>query len=50
MFYARPVKKSDGSTDLLEWEAGIPGPVDTDWANAVYKVFVEFIDYCNLKG
>lgn len=24
-FYARPMKKADGSTDLLSWACGIPG-------------------------
>lgn len=24
-FWARPMKKSDNSADLLTWEAGIPG-------------------------
>lgn len=24
-FYARPTSKGDGSTDIMTWEAGIPG-------------------------
>ena len=24
-FYARPIKKDDGTTDILSWETGIPG-------------------------
>ena len=24
-FYARPVRKADSSSDLMKWEAGIPG-------------------------
>ena len=30
-FYARPVSKGDGSTNLMEWETGIPGKAGTDW-------------------
>lgn len=30
-FYARPVSKGDGSTNLMEWETGIPGKEGTDW-------------------
>jgi ubiquitin-conjugating enzyme E2 I len=24
-FYARPVSNGDGSSDIMQWEAGIPG-------------------------
>lgn len=27
-FYARPVKKADGTLNLLEWDVGIPGKPD----------------------
>ena len=41
-FYAKPMKKADNSTDMMRWETGIPGKEDTDWANGVYKVMMEF--------
>ena len=41
-FYAKPMKKADNSTDMMRWETGIPGKEDTDWANGVYKVIMEF--------
>jgi ubiquitin-conjugating enzyme E2 I len=41
-FYAKPVSKGDGSTDLFHWNAGIPGKVGTDWEGGVYKVVLEF--------
>jgi ubiquitin-conjugating enzyme E2 I len=31
-FIAKPMKNADGSLNLMVWEAGIPGPEDTDWA------------------
>mmetsp|Transcript_11152 Transcript_11152/g.24861 ORF Transcript_11152/g.24861 Transcript_11152/m.24861 type:complete len:160 (+) Transcript_11152:175-654(+) len=43
-FYARPTSKGDGSSDMMTWEAGIPGKEGTDWANGVYKVRMEFSD------
>ena len=43
-FHARPVSKGDGSSDILIWEAGIPGKEETDWAGGVYKVRMEFSD------
>ena len=39
---AKPMKKADNSTDMMRWETGIPGKEDTDWANGVYKVIMEF--------
>ena len=24
-FYARPIKKDDGTSDIMTWETGIPG-------------------------
>ena len=30
-FYARPVANSDGSSNLMKWESGIPGKEGTDW-------------------
>lgn len=41
-FYARPTSKGDGSSDIMKWEAGIPGKEGTDWENGVYKVSMEF--------
>ena len=41
-FYARPSSKDDGSSDIMVWEAGIPGKEETDWAGGVYKVRLEF--------
>ena len=43
-FYARPVSKGDGSSDIMHWEAGIPGKEETDWAGGVYKVHLVFSD------
>lgn len=41
-FWARPVNKPDGSSDLMKWEAGIPGKEGTDWEGGVYTVSMEF--------
>lgn len=41
-FYARPTSKGDGSSDIMKWDAGIPGKEGTDWENGVYKVSMEF--------
>ena len=41
-FWARPVTKADGSSDLMKWEAGIPGKEGTDWEGGVYTVSMEF--------
>jgi hypothetical protein len=30
MFYARPMKKEDGTQNLFKWECGIPGPKDVN--------------------
>ncbi|EED94316.1 ubiquitin conjugating enzyme [Thalassiosira pseudonana CCMP1335] len=43
-FYARPVSRGDGSSDLMKWETGIPGKEGTDWESGVYKVMLEFSD------
>ncbi len=43
-FYARPMSKGDGSSDLMRWETGIPGKDGTDWDGGVYKVSLEFSD------
>mmetsp|Transcript_5558 Transcript_5558/g.15995 ORF Transcript_5558/g.15995 Transcript_5558/m.15995 type:complete len:161 (-) Transcript_5558:18-500(-) len=41
-FYARPISKGDGSSDIMSWEAGVPGKEGTDWEGGVYKVSMEF--------
>ena len=41
-FFARPRRNADGSTDLMEWEAGIPGREGSDWEGGVYKLSVKF--------
>ena len=47
-FYAKPATKADGSTDMMKWEAGIPGKVGTDWEGGVYKLIIQFSpDYPN---
>jgi Ubiquitin-conjugating enzyme len=43
-FFAKPVKKADGSNNLLVWEAGIPGKAETDWAGGLFKLVMEFPD------
>ena len=43
-FVAKPISNSDGSSNLLKWEAGIPGKEGTDWEGGVYKVHLEFTD------
>ena len=41
-FYARPVSKGDGSTNIMSWTAGIPAKEGTDWEGGVYKVTMDF--------
>lgn len=41
-FYARPVQRGDGSSDMMRWEAGVPGKDGTDWEGGVFKVSMEF--------
>jgi len=41
-FYARPMSGTDGSSNLMTWEAGIPGKEGTDWEGGIYKVTMEF--------
>lgn len=43
-FYARPKSNADGSSNLMLWEAGIPGKEGTDWEGGLYKVVMEFSD------
>jgi Ubiquitin-conjugating enzyme len=41
-FYAKPAKASDGSLDLMKWEAGIPGKAGTAWENGLFKISLLF--------
>lgn len=41
-FYARPVSKGDGSSDIMNWDTGIPGKEGTDWEGGIFKVAMEF--------
>ena len=42
-FYAKPQRNgNDGSTNMFQWQAGIPGKKGTDWEGGVYKVSMEF--------
>ena len=43
-FYARPISKGDGSSNIMKWEAGIPGRQGTDWENGLYKLTMEFTE------
>jgi ubiquitin-conjugating enzyme E2 I len=43
-FYAKPAKASDGSLDLMKWEAGIPGKAGTAWESGVFKLNLIFPD------
>mmetsp|Transcript_6051 Transcript_6051/g.10781 ORF Transcript_6051/g.10781 Transcript_6051/m.10781 type:complete len:161 (-) Transcript_6051:51-533(-) len=41
-FWARPSKHADGSSNLLEWNVGVPGKTGTAWENGVYKLKIKF--------
>ena len=43
-FYARPLSSGDGSSNMFEWEAGVPGKSGTDWEGGVYKVKMKFLE------
>lgn len=43
-FYAKPTKAADGSLDLSQWTAGIPGRSSTLWQGATYPVTISFPD------
>jgi ubiquitin-conjugating enzyme E2 I len=43
-FYARPVRKADNSTDLMNWECGIPGKAKTPWEGGLFKLILRFTD------
>jgi len=41
-FYARPERRSDGSTNLLFWRCGIPGKPNTIWEGGLFHVTCQF--------
>ena len=41
-FIARPILRSDKSTDLMHWEFQIPGKEGTDWQGGLFKVTMDF--------
>lgn len=41
-FYAKPTKAEDGSLDLHNWVAGVPGKAGTLWENATYPLTIAF--------
>ncbi len=43
-FVARPRKQADGSTDLMHWEAIVPGKEGTVWEGAEIPMELEFPD------
>merc|ERR1719240_600540 len=47
-FVAKPVKTSNGTTDLLTWTAKIPGKKGTEWEGGLYNLKMYFTeDYPN---
>ncbi|KPM08424.1 SUMO-conjugating enzyme UBC9-like protein [Sarcoptes scabiei] len=43
-FFAKPMKKDDGTYNLQEWECAIPGKAGTPWENGLYKLRMIFKD------
>ena len=43
-FFAKPMTKPDGSSDLFLWNCGVPGKAGTDWEGGVYKVTLQFTE------
>merc|ERR1712066_112323 len=41
---ARPIKKQDGTMNLMLWEFGIPGKKGTPWEGGLYKGQIIFKD------
>ncbi|CAB9504358.1 SUMO-conjugating enzyme UBC9 [Seminavis robusta] len=41
-FFARPESSGEGSSNIMKWNAGVPGKEGTDWEGGVYKVAMEF--------
>jgi len=42
LFYCRPLKNPDKSTNIMIWEAGIPGETGTPWEGGMYKLNLKF--------
>ena len=49
-FWAKPRKNQDESSNIMVWEAGIPGKVGTDWEGGVYRVVLKFFPEYPSKG
>ena len=43
-FWAKPDKNPDGTLNLMQWSAGIPGKQGTPWEGGVYKLQLSFPD------
>lgn len=43
-FFARPQRLPDGSSDLMKWDAGIPGKKGTIWEGGVFKLRIVYAD------
>lgn len=43
-FYAKPDKNPDGTMNLQQWTAGIPGKAATAWAGALFPITFTFPD------
>ena len=46
-FYAKLAKNADGSSNLLQWECGIPGKKESPWARpdgGAYRIVLTFSD------
>uniref|UniRef100_A0A5S6R2G1 UBIQUITIN_CONJUGAT_2 domain-containing protein n=1 Tax=Trichuris muris TaxID=70415 RepID=A0A5S6R2G1_TRIMR len=41
-FVAKPMKKPDGSLNMLTWECGIPGPDNSPWRGGLYYMKMHF--------
>lgn len=41
-FFAKPEKSPDGSLDLTNWKAGIPGKKNTPWEEGIFPVTINF--------
>lgn len=41
-FSLKPRANADGSTNLMLWDAVIPGPKGSDWEGGAYKLTLEF--------
>jgi ubiquitin-conjugating enzyme E2 I len=47
-FYARASKNTDGSSNLFEWQCGVPGKYGTPYEGGLYKLTIKFTeDYPN---